>query len=285
MTSDKELLEALAALDVDARFDAIRTMLATIAPEHAAELANAWAVADASDVKSVGLDVLGVLCNQHREYLPGLLDEVERAATNTDADVRWSAVAAIKDKNDSSLRQWNHRIRTVLLSLASDADSDVRFQAVASLPIYAEDATLSDPVVAAILQATDDPDPTIRDWAVFGLGVQLDFDASIVRDVLFRHLDEAEGDTAGEAAVGLARRGDPRVYEVIAARLAAEDVGNLWVEAAAELGDVRLVPLLEALQVGGWQADEPRPIVLDEALTRCRGNLGPSLVAAVCPAT
>ena len=62
-------------------------------------------------------------------------------------------------------------------------------------------------------------DPFIRDWAVFGIGVQRDVDAPAIRKALFRALAETEENIAGEAAVGLARRGDPRVFQVIEKRL------------------------------------------------------------------
>jgi hypothetical protein len=75
--------------------------------------------------------------------------------------------------------------------------------------------------------------------------------------------------TAGEAAVGLARRHDPRIYPVLAAELADPEIGNLYVEAAAELGDPRLLPLLEALKAEGWQEYDPLPSTLDRAIADC----------------
>jgi hypothetical protein len=59
--------------------------------------------------------------------------------------------------------------------------------------------------------------------------------------------------------VGLARRGDPRVFPLLVDRLADSDVGNLIVEAAAELADPRLLPALRKLQAAGWQQTDPLP--------------------------
>jgi len=78
-----------------------------------------------------------------------------------------------------------------------------------------------------------------------------------------------EADTAGEAAVGLAPRRDPRLFGPLVERLSDPDVGNLWVEAAAELGDHRLLPRLLHLKSSRWQDDEPRPEVLDHAIHTC----------------
>src|SRR6266508_3680136 len=48
------------------------------------------------------------------------------------------------------------------------------------------------------------------------------------------------------------------------------DAGNLIVEAAAELGDPALWPLLVELRDRGWQQADGRPEVLDWALETCR---------------
>lgn len=156
------------------------------------------------------------------------------------------------------------------MRLARDADRHIRWKAVGALPLLIEEPTPEHPAVQVLLDACSDDDPDVRDWAVFGLGVLLDVDSTAVRDALSARLNDEEADTAGEAAVGLARRHDARVLPVLLRELTSPDVGNLYVEAAAELGDPRLLPLLQQLQVRGWQEDhEPRPDVLDEALGSC----------------
>lgn len=112
----------------------------------------------------------------------------------------------------------------------------------------------------------------IRDWATFGVGSILDIDSAEIRDALARRLSDTGADTSGEAMVGLARRNDPRCFEVIDRALAAEDVGNLVVEAAAELGDPRLLPALKALDRAGWAGDDPRGQWLARAIARCSGG-------------
>lgn len=155
----------------------------------------------------------------------------------------------------------------------TDRDPAVRVAYVAELPEGLEDPGPDHPNVRALLGAFDDPDDDVRDWAVFGLGVQLDVDTPEIREALYRMLgDTGEADAAGEAAVALAKRGDPRILDVLLTALADPEVGNLYVEAAAELGDPRLLPVLEALRDAGWpDADEPRPGILDEAIDECGG--------------
>jgi hypothetical protein len=59
---------------------------------------------------------------------------------------------------------------------------------------------------------------------------------------------------------------------VLRDRLAGDDVGNLYVEAALAYGDPRLLPLLERLREQGWESDEPptRAPLLEKAIERCR---------------
>jgi HEAT repeat protein len=102
------------------------------------------------------------------------------------------------------------------------------------------------------------------------LGTRAGNDSQEIRDAFVERLDDPGADTAGEAAVALSIWRDPRVLPMLKRVLATPDVGNLYVEAAAELGDPELLPLLRKLKTDGWQDhDEPRPYVLDQALEAC----------------
>jgi hypothetical protein len=72
-------------------------------------------------------------------------------------------------------------------------------------------------------------------------------------------------DVREEAAVGLARRGDPRAFEPVRALLEADEVSTLTVEAAGYLADERLLrPLLE---LGEWWEDDSDLLTL--AIASC----------------
>jgi hypothetical protein len=60
-------------------------------------------------------------------------------------------------------------------------------------------------------------------------------------------LHDQDGDTAGEAMVGLARRKDTQVIAPLLAFLQAGNVGSLPLEAAAALGDPVLLPTLQQI--------------------------------------
>lgn len=213
-----------------------------------------------------GLLVLGALGIDDDAARDELVEAATRLGGSGDAQVRTDLAEAL------GLCSTDGRTTTPLLELARDADPMVRLAAVQGLSISAEDEPEDGGEVAALLLLKmDDTEPDIRDWATFALGVQRDIDSPQLRDALMRRLADEDSDADGEAAVALARRGDLRVLPVLLAQLDDLVVGNLWVEAAAELAHPSALPALLRLRDAGWGADDPRPEVLDEAISRCSG--------------
>lgn len=249
----------------DDYFRAVGAVVDEAGPDACLEAALRASASESGPLLCVALDVLGVLVDRQPALLPLLLSVTGKALASADEDVRWSVANALDHGDDA-------RVLPQLLKLVDDDDRDIRWKVVRALPTLVDEAqaTLEHPVVQALLAAFEDDDPDVRDWAVFGLGVQLDVDGPVVRDALARRLDDDGGNTAGEAAAALARRGDPRALDVVMTELARPDVGNLYVEAAGELATPLLLPLLQHLQVIGWREDdEPRPTTLDNAIRSC----------------
>lgn len=229
---------------------------------------SAWCASSDPGVQAVGLDVLGELAAIVPDARELLLAVAESLHRSSDPDVRWAVAVALGSGSDRSAGA-DQPVTTMLVRLIQDPDRDVRVQATYALTLPFDNEPQDGPVVVALLGALNDSDAHIRDWAAFAVGVLRDVDSDVVRDSLWRLLDDPEADTAGEAAVGLARRKDARLLEPLSDRLGDPQVGNLWVEAAAELGDPRLLPRLEHLKSTRWQDDDPRPDVLDRALQAC----------------
>jgi HEAT repeat protein len=247
----------------DQHWELVGRFVADIGAQAALAAARSWCDSSDAGIHSAGLDVLGALARRDAGLVGELLDLVNLAQHSDNEDVRWSAAVALQQIDDI-------RARDALVPFLSDSDPDVRCQAVYGLsPRAVPDLTEEHPVIQALLRAMEDPHERVRDWATFTIGALYTVDTPAVRDALARHLDDDGADTAGEAAVGLAIRGDPRVYPVLVERLADPDVGNLYLEAACELADPRVLPLLLELRSGGWQEDEPRPSILDEAIAAC----------------
>jgi hypothetical protein len=185
-------------------------------------------------------------CEDAATYSAGL--DVLGTLARREADVVGELVdrsRSARDSDDEDLR-WSAAValqqiedvqaRDLLVLFLDDPDSDVRCQAVYGLSTPMDpDLAEEHPVVKGLLRAMRDPDENVRDWATFTIGTQ-------------------------------------RVYPVLADELADPDIGNLYVEAAAELGDPRLLPMLDALKAAGWQEYDPIPSTLDDAIAACSGD-------------
>lgn len=246
-------------------YHAIQALPAELGVERVVDTAADWVDKPDATSRRAGLNVLGVLALDHPYAFPKLLAAVPVAVTDRRVTVRRALAKALGTHADE-------RVRPGLVQLMSDDDAYVRALVVAGLPLTCVDDETGEREVAPLLQQMlNDEDDEVRDWATFALGVQMDIDTPEIRHGLARMLKDGRGDTAGEAAVALARRRDPRIFEVLLAELEDPKVGNLYVEAAAYFADVRLVPVLNRLKAQGWEFNnEPRPYLLDEAIQACK---------------
>ena len=252
---------AIADLEDDGRWTIIRELhdrADRMAFDAVGELAGS---ADALE-RAVAVDVLGQIGSRAgrpflEETLPLLID----ASHDGHADVTAAAVTALG-------HLWDPRALPAIVRQAGHRSANVRSSVAFAIPGAAGDPPSPD-AIGALIALSADPDPEARDRATFGLGSQFeDQDTEAIRDALAARLDDPDGDAAGEALLGLAHRRDPRALPVLLARL-DDDPGNLIVEAAAELRAVEALPALQRLKREGWQLDDPRPSVLDDALRAC----------------
>jgi len=227
------------------------------------DMAAQLCASEDSRSRSVGLDVLAQLgYEEGRPFLARSLPIALRLARDSETTVRRSALSALGHLGDPEAL-------SELLDHIADSDPGIRLAVAQAIP-----SVLGDPPqnagIAALITLSGDAASDVRDWATFGLGSLLDVDGEQVRRALRRRLDDREGDTAGEALVGLARRRDPKIVAKVRTLLDGDDVGNLVVEAAGELADRSFVSSLVRLKESGWAEGDPRGWLLDEALTACR---------------
>lgn len=207
--------------------------------------------------RELGVDVLAQLRGADGdEVLPEIRTALHARLSDTSKDVLASTIHAFGHLGvDDALDE--------IAAFAKSEHAELRFAVAGAL------GGLSDELaIATLIELTSDEEGDVRDWACFGLGTQSEqVDTQAVRDALHAHIDDEHPDTRAEAQLGLARRGDPRVFEAVLRELQTEEVADLSIAAAAELADPRFVPALEALRA--WWPD-PDPI--DAALDRCRAG-------------
>jgi HEAT repeat protein len=156
-----------------------------------------------------------------------------------------------------------------LAELASHADEEVRRSVVHGLMGHDDDRA-----VAALISLSGDSSGSVRDWATFALGVQIDRDTAEVRDALAARLDDANEDARAEAIRGLARRRDERALDAALAAASSKDgaapnVDEALVLLGASTGDARLLPHLERMAADP-DCSEKYGDELQRALNRCR---------------
>jgi HEAT repeat protein len=121
-------------------------------------------------------------------------------------------------------------------------DPDVRHAVVLALTGH------NDPfAVEMLIGLARDSDAYVRDWATFALGMQIDLDTPVIRQVLVDRLTDSDEDARGEALRGLARRRDPRVLAPLAKELAADSLNSFASEAVDMLVGTELHEQLKSL--------------------------------------
>jgi HEAT repeat protein len=158
-----------------------------------------------------------------------------------------------------------------LVALAFHGSADVRRGVVHGLMGHDDDRA-----VAALIRLSQDPDGSVRDWATFSLGVQIERDTPELREALAARLDDSDFEARSEAILGLAMRGDERALEPALAIAPEADETSISLNRALVLlgertGDPRLAAHLERL-LDHPRANEAYGPGLDEALARCAGS-------------
>jgi HEAT repeat protein len=118
-----------------------------------------------------------------------------------------------------------------IVPYASHPDENVRFQVAFALGCYHDE-----PASIEVLQKLmDDEDRDVRDWAIFGLGVQGNADSEEIRLSFLRHLSDPFLDARIDAAAALGKRRDERLAKPLIEMLKNNGNLNGLVEAAREL--------------------------------------------------
>jgi HEAT repeat protein len=87
----------------------------------------------------------------------------------------------------------------IIAAYTEHPDENVRFSVACALGHFPNDSD----AVTRLLTQTRDVDSDVRDWAVFGLGVQGDVNSPEIRDALLERVTDSDEDVREETAVGL----------------------------------------------------------------------------------
>jgi hypothetical protein len=96
-----------------------------------------------------------------------------------------------------------------------------------------------------LIYLSNDKVASIKDWATFGLGTQIDNTNARITNALWERINDKHNNTRLEAIAGLAKRRDKRIKEVITATLNQGEAGSLLFDIIVELGDPSFIPFLK----------------------------------------
>ena len=155
------------------------------------------------------------------ETFPLLAELLEH---ESDAMVLGSGIAAFG-------HLYNEAAIPIIERYKEHSDQDVRFSVAHALGSFPNDPV----AIFALITLTRDPDSDVRDWAIFGLGVQGDADSPQIREALMQGISDLDEDVREEATVGLGKRQDLRLLPTLRSMLDAPELKVRVAEAASAL--------------------------------------------------
>lgn len=211
--------------DDEAPWEAVNQLRATgerVVFEKAAD----WCKSDDPMQRARGANILAQL-------RPGTL-----STEHSFPEEQYSAVASLLEKETEvqPLRSAIHALGNLdnpaciplIVRFANHPNSDIRFAMACALGHFPNHSSSA----ASLLALTRDTNDDVRNWAVFGLGVQGDLDSPEIREALVERLTDSCAEAREEAMIALAKRKDRRVLSVLLPELEQKKIKCRVLEAA-----------------------------------------------------
>ena len=180
--------------------------------------------------RTAGAHILGSLGEEEdrNRFREQRLTAILRLMRDGNAKVLGAAAVGLAYRQDP-------RAVPALIAHRHHDDKGVRMSVAAGL------CEQSGPVaIEALIEMMEDPEPGVRDWATFALGLDDKVDHPEVRAAVRRRLDDPDDKVRNEALKGLARCRDLSVVPHLIARMKATPKDNtLWDMARSFLGSAR----------------------------------------------
>lgn len=185
----------------------------------------------------VGIDTLAQLGVTPRQFYKQTIElYFEQLEIVNDPKILMTLLYAIGHNNDKLSKLQIEK----LCSFSGTSDNLIKEGLVFSL--LGIDNILA---IETLIKLSTDKLSYIRDWATFGIGTQIERNNKDIRQALWNRVNDKHQETKLEAIVGLARRKDSRVNDIIRRELLAGEFGTLLFEAIEVLGDIQFLPLLQ----------------------------------------
>jgi len=209
--------------------------------------------------RSIGVSVLAQLGVDGKSYPEDAHAMIlAMISTEHDHEVMTSLISAVNFRALKEGISW-------LIELSQHPSEDIRWRVAWGLPMPDScDPEVGRQIIDTLMRLLVDPEPQVRDWATFSLSMTEE-DSPTLRDALLERMEDTDFDTRSEAAIGLAKRKEPRGIKLLFDCLKSDRVGELYVEAAEMYADPSLQPALISLRKW-WDVN---PELLERAIAAC----------------
>lgn len=187
-------------------------------------------------IRKIGIDILAQLGLSPRPFLKETLKiYFELLEVETDPDVLKSLLYSIGHNNDELDKVQIDKICSLI-----DNENNWVKEGLVSAILGIDNLT----AIEALIKLSSDKLSHIRNWATFGLGTQIERNNKNIREALWERVNDKHQETKLEAIVGLAKRKDKRVNDIIRREIIGGEYGTLLFEAIIETQEKEFLPLL-----------------------------------------
>jgi HEAT repeat protein len=187
-------------------------------------------------IRNIGIDILAQMGLPPRPFLNQTLTlYFDLLHIENDSTILMSLLFAIGQNNDKLSKTQIEK----LCSFSETNNKLVKEGLVAALG-FINDLK----VMEVLIKLSNDQSDHIRDWAIFYLA-QGERNNKYIRDALWARVNDKHQDTRLEAIVGLAKRKEKRVNDIIKRELIDGEYGTLLFEAIIETGNQDFLPFLQ----------------------------------------
>jgi len=213
--------------------------------------------------RGVGADILGQLGWRDKTFLDVSVDLLISALQDKVDNVVYCACVALGHRCDA-------KAIAHVIKFAQSPSKEIRNGVVFALL-----GQESSEAIDVMLLLACDEDVDTRNWAMFGLGTQIEIDSPEIRLALLKGTSDEDSEIRGEALVGLANRKDSSAIELLLNEWKNfEDVSVLSVEAAEIIASPRLYStLLELEKTLDLEEDMFFEFQLQHALYACKPKM------------
>jgi HEAT repeat protein len=188
-------------------------------------------------IRKIGIDILAQLGLPPRPFLPQTLKiYFELLNVEVNPDVLMSLLYSIGHNNEGLNNEQIDKICTFI-----DNDNSCVKEGLVSALLGIDNLN----AIETLIKLSSDKLSHIRNWSTFGLGTQIERNNKDIREALWNRVNDKNQETKLEAIVGLAKRKDNRVKDIIKRELISGEYGSLLFEAIKETKDKKYLPLLK----------------------------------------